>query len=146
MYASLVGSLFAVTALVQPATEPTEALPVLGFQMPEIEGHERLIASLDAYAESAGVELDVHLRNLTNINSELKDKCEAALAALRELCGSDSLAARISCSICCTRERTHGLLPCGHAGLCEACSSRVVRRGRCHFCRGTVESNIRIFL
>ena len=92
------------------------------------------------------VELDVHLRNLTEINSGLKEKCVKALAALRELCGSDSLAARISCSICCTRERTHGLLPCGHAGLCEACSSRVVRRGRCHFCRGTVESNIRIFL
>ena len=92
------------------------------------------------------VELDVHLRNLTEINTGLKEKCEAALAALRELCGSDSLAARISCSICCTRERTHGLLPCGHAGLCEACSSRVVRRGRCHFCRASVEGNIRIFL
>jgi len=91
-------------------------------------------------------ELEEHLQNLTTINGELKDRCEKALAALRQLCGSDSLAARITCSICYSRERTHAILPCGHGGLCEPCSVRALRRGRCHSCRGTAESAIRIFL
>ena len=91
-------------------------------------------------------ELGTHLRNLTTINDELKDRCEKALTAMRTLCGSNSLAARITCSICYTRERSHALLPCGHGGLCETCSTRVVRRGRCHSCRATVEGCIRIFL
>ena len=92
------------------------------------------------------VELDVYLRNLTTINEELKDKCEKALSALRQLCGSESLAARITCNICYSRERTHAVLPCGHGGLCETCSTRVVRRGRCHSCRASVEGSVRIFL
>ena len=92
------------------------------------------------------VELDGHLRNLTTINNELKEKCEKALAALRELCGSHSLAARITCSICYTRERTHAVLPCGHGGLCETCCARVVRRGRCSTCRGPVEGSLRVYL
>ena len=91
-------------------------------------------------------ELEGHLQNLTTINEELKDRCEKALAALRQLCGGNSLAARITCSICYSRERTHALLPCGHGGLCEQCSSRVLRRGRCHSCRIAVESVVRIFL
>ena len=91
-------------------------------------------------------ELDVHLRNLTNINDQLKDKLEKAIAALRQLCGDGSLATRITCSICYTRERTHAIMPCGHGGLCETCAARVVRRARCHSCRGTVEGCIRIFL
>ena len=92
-------------------------------------------------------ELDVHLKNLKTVNDELKDRCEKALAALGELCGSDSsIAARITCNICYSRERTHAMMPCGHGGLCETCSTRAVRRGRCHSCRGSVESAIRIFL
>ena len=92
------------------------------------------------------VELDVLLKNLTTINSELKDKCEKALAALRRLCGNNSIAARITCGICYSRERTHAILPCGHGGLCEPCAARVVRRGRCSTCRATAESHIRIYL
>ena len=92
------------------------------------------------------VELASHLQNLTTINDELKEKCEKALTALRMLTGSNSLAARITCSVCYTRERSHALLPCGHGGLCEGCATRIVRRGRCSSCRGSVEGSIRIFL
>ena len=91
-------------------------------------------------------ELDGHLQTLKTINDELKDKCEKALAALQQLSGNTSIAARITCNICYSRERTHAMLPCGHGGLCETCSTRAVRRGRCHSCRGSVESAIRIFL
>ena len=96
--------------------------------------------------QDKSAELDALLRNLTLINGELKDKCEKALAALRQLCGNNSIAARITCGICYTRERTHAILPCGHGGLCETCANRVVRRGRCSTCRGTVEGHIRIYL
>ena len=92
------------------------------------------------------LQLDSHLKNLTTVNQELKDKCEKALSALHDLCGTTSLASRITCNICYTRERTHAILPCGHGGLCELCSNRVVRRGRCHNCRAVVESSVRIYI
>ena len=92
------------------------------------------------------IELDTLLKNLTTINDELKDRCEKALSALRDLCGSNSLATRITCGICYTRERTHAVLPCGHGGFCETCANRLVRRTRCSSCRGIVESAIRIYL
>ena len=114
--------------------------------MDQAQGPPTSYADLAKNLHTKTIELDTHLRNLTDVNDQLKDRCEKALAALRNLCGSNSLAARITCSICYTRERTHALLPCGHGGLCEQCSSRVVRRGRCHTCRVTVESNVRIFL
>ena len=104
------------------------------------KSYEDLTKSLHTKA----CELDSHLRNLTTINDELKDKCEKALSALRALCGD--VTAHTTCSICYTRERTHAILPCGHGGFCEACSDRVVRRARCPTCRGSVEGNIRIFL
>ena len=66
MFASIAGSLVAATVLLQPASEPAEDVPVLGFQMPAIEGHERLSASLEAYAESAGVEVKVQLYDPTS--------------------------------------------------------------------------------
>ena len=92
------------------------------------------------------IDLDKHMRNLSTINDELKEKCEKALNALHGLCGTNSIASRITCGICYTRERTHAIMPCGHAGLCETCSSRVVRRGRCPTCRQAVESSVRIYL
>ena len=103
-------------------------------------------AGLAKSLHTKSCELEGHLRNLTTINEELKEKCSKVLAALQQICGSESLAARITCSICYSRERTHAILPCGHGGVCEACSARVLRRGRCHSCRSTVESVVRIFL
>jgi len=91
-------------------------------------------------------QLGTHLENLSTINMELKERCEKALTALRQLCGSDTLGTRVTCSVCYSRERSHALLPCGHAGLCESCSARMVRRGRCPNCRAPVESNVRIYL
>ena len=112
-----------------------------------MDGEAKSYTDLANKLHEKTVELDVHLRNLTEINDQLKGKCEKAMAALRQLCGSASLAAcPVTCAICCNRERTHAILPCGHGGLCDTCVVRVVRRGRCHSCRGVTEGSIRIFL
>jgi len=84
-----------------------------------------------------------HLKTLTEVNDELKQKCEKALVALATVVGTTTN--RVSCPVCFTRERTHVLVPCGHP-FCDSCSVRACRRGRCHTCRGTVESNLRVFL
>ena len=90
--------------------------------------------------------MNIQLRNLTKVNSELIVKCEKCLDCLKELNGSVALATQISCSICCTRERTMCFLPCGHAGFCEDCAARALRRNRCFTCRAEIESSMRIFL
>lgn len=83
-----------------------------------------------------------HLKTLTKVNDELKSKCEKTLVALTTIVGTTT---QIVCSVCFTRERSHVCVPCGHA-FCESCSQRAFRRGRCHTCRGTVESQLRVFL
>ena len=83
-----------------------------------------------------------HLKTLTEVNDELKLKCEKALVALSTVVGTTTN--RVSCPVCFTRERTT-LVPCGHP-FCDSCSVRACRRGRCHTCRSTVESNLRVFL
>ena len=93
-----------------------------------------------------GLELDKKLRNLTRANADLIVKCENCLTALKEFTGSTALAAKISCSVCCTRERTHVLIPCGHGGMCQSCAERALRRGRCFQCRANVEQLLKIFL
>ena len=85
-----------------------------------------------------------HLKTLTQVNDELKEKCEKALTALSTVVGS-SATSPASCPICFARQRTHVLVPCGHI-FCGSCSTRACRRGRCHSCRGTVDSNLRVFL
>ena len=106
----------------------------------------RSYADLAKKLHDKGVELDAQLRNLSRTNADLVVKCQNCLAALKEFTGSNALAAKISCSVCCTRERTHCLIPCGHGGLCEACAERAVRRGRCFTCRGDVEQLLKVFL
>ena len=91
-------------------------------------------------------EFDVLLTNLQTLNSELKDRCGQVLTKIKALSGSNSLAARISCSVCATRPRTHIFMPCGHGGFCESCCERGRRRGRCFTCRGTVEAIMKVFL
>ena len=88
------------------------------------------------------VEFDKILRTLTHINSDLKDRCEKAIEVLSKFGKKQEL----TCSVCCTRARTHLFLPCAHGGFCDACSTRGVRRGRCFTCRGPVDSTLRIFL
>ena len=106
----------------------------------------RSYADLAKKMHDKGLELDKQLRNLTRTNAELVIKCENCLTVLKKFTGSTALAAKISCSVCCTNERSHCLLPCGHAGLCASCAERAVRRRRCFTCRGEVEHMMRIFL
>jgi hypothetical protein len=91
-------------------------------------------------------EFSVHLKTLQTVNSGLQSSCEKALTALQALVGSPPLAPKIVCSTCCTRERTHCLLPCGHAAYCEGCATRAERRGRCFTCRGPVEGKLRVYI
>ena len=57
-----------------------------------------------------GLEIDVQLRNLTKINSEMVLKCEKCLTCIKEFSGNSGL--QISCSICLENDRTHVFLPC----------------------------------
>ena len=103
-------------------------------------------ADLAKKLHDKGVELDEHLRNLSKVNADLVVKCENCLVCLKEVTGSRALAVKIACSICNTRDRTHCLCPCGHAGLCLPCAQIAIRRGRCHTCRQQVDSLLRIYL
>ena len=92
------------------------------------------------------VEMNTHLCSLKDLNDELNDRTEKMLTALKNLTGTTSVAAQISCNCCYSRPRTHALLPCGHGGLCANCCERARRRNRCFSCRGEVEQVVRIFL
>ena len=89
-------------------------------------------------------EFSVHIDNLKQINSDLIDRTSKVLTALNTVIGNTTL--RISCNICCTRERTTVLLPCAHGGFCHDCAVRCERRGRCPTCRSTVERAVRVFM
>ena len=91
-------------------------------------------------------EMNTHLTTLKDLNDDVHDRTEKMLTALKELAGSESLAARISCNCCYSRPRTHAFLPCGHGGLCERCAERGRRRNRCFTCRTNIEQVVRIFL
>ena len=103
-------------------------------------------ADLTRKLHERGLELNATLRDLTQANGELIIKCESVLNTLKKFRGSQSLAAKIACSICLEHERSHIFLPCGHGGICEACSTRGVRRNRCFTCRGTVTGSLKVFL
>ena len=92
------------------------------------------------------VEFDGHLGNLKALNGEMKQRLEKILAGMSELCGNRSLSARIACSICCSRPRTHCYTPCGHGGFCQACAQRGQTRNRCHTCRGIVDDILRVYM
>ncbi len=42
-----------------PPQSPAEADPIVGFQLPRIEGHDRVAASIDAHAQTAELQLDL---------------------------------------------------------------------------------------
>ena len=58
MFAPIAASLL-LAAATQPASEQPTDTVVLGVQMPAVEGHERMAASMQAHAETAGVTLDI---------------------------------------------------------------------------------------
>ena len=94
----------------------------------------------------SGRELDKHITYLKEINDVLIEKTDDVQTALENLVGNSSLAVRITCSVCCTRERTHAFIPCGHGGMCERCATRGRTRNRCFICRAEIEGVMRVYL
>ena len=88
----------------------------------------------------------VHLASINTLNDEVKERTEKLLTAIEQLTGTQSIAAKISCSVCYTRDRTHAILPCGHGGICAGCATRAQQRNRCFTCRGRIEEVVRIYL
>ena len=75
-------------------------------------------------------------RNLTNAPApEAGADAPAALAEGRE------------CVVCLEEERSHVLVPCGHACVCEVCARSVVASTKeCPVCRSHCEKIIKVFL
>ena len=90
------------------------------------------------------VELDKHLTDLSDVNKQLRNRCQKALDQLKLLVGNP--VQRRTCCVCYTQDRTHCFIPCGHAGYCEGCAQRGVRRGRCFQCRGDIERAFRVYV
>jgi len=84
------------------------------------------------------------IETLKQLNENLIESTSKVLESLAAVVGTTTL--RISCSLCCSAERTTVLLPCAHGGFCHACATRCVRRGRCPTCRSTVETAVRVFM
>ena len=55
-----------------------------------------------------------------------------------------------ACVICCDRESSHALVPCGHRCVCEGCSSTLLRLEEssrmCPICRTRCESALRVYV
>ena len=92
------------------------------------------------------VEFNKHLTNIKQLNDQVKERTEKLLTAVNDLMGTTSIATRITCNVCYTEARTHCLIPCGHAGLCESCAQRAHRRNRCHSCRAAITDVVRVYL
>ena len=88
------------------------------------------------------IEFEQHLKTLTALNNDLKDRSGKMLEELKNVVGNNSN----KCSVCYTREASFAFLPCGHASFCENCSQRGLHRRRCFMCRAHVESVVKIFL
>ena len=92
------------------------------------------------------VEFDQLICRAKKLNDDLVVTAEKALKGIADLVKTCAPSTKKNCSVCYTRERTHALIPCGHGGICLLCANRVVRRARCHSCRGAVESAVRVYM
>ena len=87
-------------------------------------------------------DLQEKLKTLTSTNSSLLfylNKLGDKLADFKPHSGDNR------CVICYTRKIECATVPCGHL-TCVDCSERVLNRGRCFTCRGTVSSMLKIFI
>lgn len=91
-------------------------------------------------------EFDAALCKVKKTNDELMNRAEKTLQNITELmgtCGNVSVAQK--CTVCYTRELQTALVPCGHT-FCSSCAARAETRGRCHTCRGRVDSTMRVYI
>ncbi|OMJ74875.1 hypothetical protein SteCoe_26128 [Stentor coeruleus] len=49
------------------------------------------------------------------------------------------------CLICCSNVCDSVLVPCGHGGICNDCSIKLLESGKdCHICRSSIEKVLKI--
>ena len=90
------------------------------------------------------VEFDAALCKVKKTNDELLNRAEKTLQNITELMGTCGTAVK-KCTVCYTREVLTVLVPCGHT-FCTSCAARAETRGRCHTCRGRVDSTMRVYI
>ena len=108
------------------------------------------MSSLKKYSDLArelnvrASEFDQQIAAIKAVNDNVLVETGKLLDLLSSFVGCTGL--RISCSICCTRERDHILLPCGHCTFCANCAERCRARGRCPTCRTHVEQAMKVYM
>ena len=91
------------------------------------------------------VEFDTALCKVKKTNDELLNRAEKTLQNITELMGTCGTTTVKKCTVCYTREVQTVLVPCGHT-FCTSCAARAETRGRCHTCRGRVDSTMRVYI
>ena len=91
------------------------------------------------------VEFDAALCKVKKTNDELLNRAEKTLQNITELMGTCGTTTVKKCTVCYTREVLTVLVPCGHT-FCTSCAVRAETRGRCHTCRGRVDSTMRVYI
>ena len=103
--------------------------------------YEELLKSM----RDKAVEFDAALCKVKKTNDELLNRAEKTLQNITELMGTCGTTPVKKCTVCYTREVQTVLVPCGHT-FCTSCAARAETRGRCHTCRGRVDSTMRVYI
>ena len=103
--------------------------------------YEEIVKKMRAKAE----QFDAALCKAKKMNDELLVRAEKALQSITELMGTVTDAPGRKCTVCYTREVASAVVPCGHT-FCGSCAARAETRGRCHTCRGRVDTCMRVFI
>ena len=102
-----------------------------------------LITSVNALIEQSHV-LHASLNTLISTNSSLRFYANKLLSKMGEFTTHFGKMDNVKCAICFAEEKTHALIPCGHA-MCEQCVLRCTRRNSCFVCRSATENSLKIF-
>ena len=103
--------------------------------------YEELLKSM----RDKAIEFDAALCKVKKTNDELLNRAEKTLQNITELMGTCGTTTVKKCTVCYTREVQTVLVPCGHT-FCTSCAARAETRGRCHSCRGRVDSTMRVYI
>ena len=69
---------------------------------------------------------------------------ESNLSIVANIIQNDDEKLEASCQICCSRPKTHAVIPCGHV-ICVSCAGRAESRRRCFTCRSEITRIQRVF-
>ena len=91
-------------------------------------------------------DFEKHLKKITSLNNELKERSMKILNNIEELVGKTvGQPLGNKCKCCFDRESTYILLPCGHANYCEVCATHAKSQGRCYHCRTRIDKIKKVF-